>query len=70
MIYGSTFLFTHVSSLWEGSLAGLTLAGIISAFVGSMIGVRLLKKTTIRIVQLIVGGMLLLMSIALAAGAL
>ncbi|MBI4965093.1 MAG: sulfite exporter TauE/SafE family protein [Desulfomonile tiedjei] len=68
VIYGSTFLFTHVSSLWQSSLASLTLAGIISAFVGSMIGVRLLKKTTIKTVQIIVGGMLLLMSVALGAG--
>ncbi len=68
LIYGSTFFLQHVSSLWESGIAGLTLAGIISAFLGSMIGVRLLKKTTIKTVQFIIGSMLLLMSIALGAG--
>jgi uncharacterized membrane protein YfcA len=70
VIYGSTFFLKHVSSVWESNVAGLTVAGIISALLGSVIGVRLLKKTTIKTVQLIVGVMLLLTSMALGIGVL
>jgi uncharacterized membrane protein YfcA len=70
VIYGSTFFLKHVSSLWESDVAGLTVAGIISALLGSVIGVRLLKKTTIKTVQFIVGVMLLLTSMALGIGVL
>ncbi len=70
LVYGSTFLAEHFSALSEGGLASLTMAGMASAFLGSFIGARVLKKTTIRTVQLIVGAMLLLLSLALAAGLL
>ncbi|MEW6348086.1 MAG: TSUP family transporter [Thermodesulfobacteriota bacterium] len=67
-IYGSTFLLAHVGSLQGSGVMNLTLAGMVAAFVGSAIGVRLLRKTTIRAVQLIVSVMLIALSMALAAG--
>ncbi len=68
VIYGSTFLLEHVGSLQGSGVMNLTLAGMAAAFVGSAMGVRLLKKTTVRAVQLIVSVMLLALSVALAAG--
>lgn len=69
-IYGMTFFSKHFTTLGEHGESGLIMAGILSAWLGSFIGVRLLKKITIKTVQLIVGGMLLVLSIALALGIL
>lgn len=48
--------------------AGLLIAGCLAAFAGSYLGVRLLKKTTLRGVRLTVGVLLLLTGALLAAG--
>jgi uncharacterized protein len=42
--------------------------GIIAAFAGSFIGTRLIKKITMRHIQIIVGIMLLLLALALGSG--
>ena len=47
---------------------GLIIAAILVAFLGSFIGSRLVKKITMRTIQLIVGVLLLLISIALGVG--
>ena len=47
---------------------GLITAAILVAFLGSFIGSRLVKKITMRTIQLIVGVLLLLISIALGVG--
>ena len=67
-IYGMTFFSKHFTTLGEHGESGLIIAGILCAWSGSFIGVRLLKKITIKTLQLIVGAMLLLLSVALALG--
>jgi len=69
-IYGVTFLSQHFTTLGEHGESGLIVAGILSAWLGSFIGVRLLKKITIKTLQFIVGGMLLFLSVALGIGAI
>ena len=69
-IYGITFFSKHFTTIGAHGESGLIVAGIVCAWFGSFIGVQLLKKTTLRAVQLIVGAMLLLLSIALGLGAI
>ncbi len=49
---------------------GLMVAGCLAAFVGSFLGSRLVKKVTMRTIQIIVGLMLLVFGIALGTGLL
>jgi len=69
-IYGVTFFSQHFTTLGKHGESGLILAGILCAWLGSFIGVRLLRKITIKTLQVIVGGMLLILSAALAIGAI
>jgi uncharacterized membrane protein YfcA len=66
-VYGATFAsgsFSH-----EGRSAwGLIVAGSLAAFAGSFAGSRLVKKVTMRSIQVLVGVMLLLLGLALGAG--
>ena len=47
---------------------GLIGAAIIAAFAGSFIGVRLVKKVTLRAIQIIVGVMLVIIGFGMASG--
>jgi uncharacterized membrane protein YfcA len=67
-IYGTTFVSKHFRSLKDGDFAWLVIAGMVSAFVGSFVGARLVAKVTIKVVRLLVGSMLLLLSVALGMG--
>ena len=67
-IYGVTFFSKHFTTIGAHGESGLIVAGIVCAGLGSFIGVQLLKKITLRSLQLIVGAMLLLVSIALGIG--
>ena len=49
-------------------LWGLVLAGTLSAFAGAFIGKRMLKKVTLRGIQVTVGVMLILLGSALGLG--
>ena len=49
-------------------LGGLVFAATISAFVGAFFGKELLKKLTLRVVQIVVGTMLILLGVALSIG--
>ncbi|MGO9116967.1 MAG: TSUP family transporter [Desulfomonilaceae bacterium] len=69
-IYGATFFSKHFTTLGGHGESGLIVAGILSAWLGSFIGVRLLRKITIKTLQVIVGGMLLVLSVALGIGAI
>lgn len=67
LIYGLAFYavqFEQVSS----EMGGMVLAAIACAFLGSFIGSRLMKKVTLRTVQLLVGGMLITLGAAMAIG--
>jgi len=67
LIYGISFYtlkFTTISK----DIYGLITAAIIAAFAGSFIGVRLVKKVTLRAIQIIVGIMLIMVGIGIASG--
>ncbi|AFM24951.1 sulfite exporter TauE/SafE family protein [Desulfomonile tiedjei] len=68
VIYSSTFVARDSALLGTHDGTGLIMAGIAAAFAGSFIGARLMKKITMKTVQMIVGMMLLLLAIALGAG--
>jgi uncharacterized membrane protein YfcA len=67
-VYGLTFVSKDISVLEMEGAAGLVVAGIAAAFAGSFIGARLVKRITMRTIQLVVGSMLLLMALALGSG--
>jgi uncharacterized protein len=66
LVYGLSFYtlrFTGVKGIW-----GLVLAATLVAFLGAFIGARLVKKVTLRALQIIVGMMLILVGIGMASG--
>lgn len=69
-IYGATFFSKHFTAVGEHGESGLIIAGILCAWFGSFIGVRVLKKITLKTVQVIVGGLLLVLAAALGFGAI
>ena len=69
-IYGVTFFSQHFTTVGKHGESGLIIAGILCAWLGSFIGVRLLRKVTLKTLQLIVGAMLLILSAALGIGAI
>jgi uncharacterized membrane protein YfcA len=69
VVYGAGYAtFGLASEAGDPRLAGLVAAATISAFAGSFIAARLLHKVTIHLLQTLVGALLILMGIALAAG--
>lgn len=67
LVYGISFYtlkFTTISK----DMYGLIAAAIIAAFAGSLIGARLVKKVTLRAIQIIVGTMLIIIGIGIASG--
>ena len=68
IVYGASFFSRHLVSVESGGLPGLVIAGMLSAFLGSFIGVRLLKKVTMKEIQTIVGILLLLVAFGLGTG--
>lgn len=68
-VYGLSFFQEHFIVASENyRLAGLVIAGTLSAFVGTLLGNKLLKKITIESIQLIVAVMLILLGVALIIG--
>ena len=68
LIYGVTFFSKQLTVLEHQDITGLVLAGCLAAFFGAFIGARLLKKSTMRGIQVTVGIMLVILSIALGLG--
>ncbi len=68
IVYGATFFSKNFEILKNQVGIGLITAAILVAFLGSFIGSRLVKKITMRTIQLIVGVLLLLISIVLGIG--
>lgn len=68
LVYGTGFLADHFSRSRELVLP--VTVGTLCAFAGVVISARLLKKVTLRAVQLVVAGMMLLIGGGLAAGLL
>lgn len=68
LIYGVTFFSRDFAVLKDQGGIGLVIAGSIAAFAGAFIGSRILKKITMRTIQMVVGVMLFLLSIAIGTG--
>ena len=66
--YGVTYFSGHFEILKDSGIAGLVAVGTIAAFAGSFIGSRLVKKITMRSIQILVGLLLLLVSLLLGTG--
>ena len=69
LVYGLSFYTASLAKIPPG-MGGLILAATLAAFLGSLIGARLMKKVTLRTVQIIVGGMLIVVGAGLASGLL
>ncbi|OGX28042.1 MAG: hypothetical protein A2705_04665 [Omnitrophica WOR_2 bacterium RIFCSPHIGHO2_01_FULL_52_10] len=65
-VYGIGLYSVHSTALADSG--GLVLAATISAFAGAFFGKEILKKVTLRAVQIVVGTMLVLLGIALSIG--
>lgn len=68
LVYGVSFYTIHfagVSDIWD-----LVMAATLAAFVGAFIGSRLVKKITLRTLQVIVGIMLMVVGMGMAIGIL
>ena len=66
LVYGVGLYAVHVKVLSD--IGGLVLAATVSAFIGAYLGKGLLKKVTLRAVQVLVGGMLVLLGAGLITG--
>ncbi|MGQ3684506.1 MAG: TSUP family transporter [Candidatus Loosdrechtia sp.] len=67
-VYGATFVAKNVAVLQNHINIRLVFAAVFTAFLGSFIGSRLMKKITFRTIQIIVGMLLLFVSIMLGIG--
>lgn len=67
LVYGLVFYTASFATL-EANAVGLVIAATLAAFIGSYIGRRLLKKVTLRTVQVIVGIMLVLLGVGIGVG--
>lgn len=70
VVYGFAIFSGHVKELQESGVFGLIAAAGVAAFLGSVLGTKLLKKTTLKTVQIIVGILLFATAIALIGGLL
>lgn len=68
IVYGVTFFSKNFAVLQNQIGVGLIIAATLTAFLGSFIGSRLIKKITFRTIQIIVGVLLLLVSVMLGIG--
>lgn len=66
VVYGFGLYSVYSTVLMD--FGGLVLAATISAFIGALLGKELLKKVTLRAVQILVGIMLILLGIVLSIG--
>lgn len=66
VVYGVTFQTVKISG--TGNIWGLIVAATLAAFLGSFLGTRLIRKITLRVMQIIVGIMLILIGVGMVAG--
>ena len=67
-VYSAAAWSEQAESLFTGDGLRLLLTATVAAFVGSYFGAKLVKKVTMTLVRRLVGVMLLLLAIAIAAG--
>jgi hypothetical protein len=68
VVYGLALYRSHVQAVAAEEGRGLVLAATLAAFLGSLIGTRLVRKVTLRALQRCIGVALLLLAVALGAG--
>jgi len=68
LVYGASFYVVRADAV--SGTAGLVAAASLSAFAGAFLGTRLIKKVTMRAVQLVVGVMLIVAGVGMASGLL
>ncbi len=66
--YGAAFFLDHFQSLRDAGGLGIVALTTLAAFAGAFAASRLMKKVTMRAVQIIVGGLLLLVALGLMGG--
>ena len=66
VVYGASFMASHFAQSQE--LLAPVAVGTVCAFIGSFMGKRVLQKVTLRTVQIVVAGAMLLIGTGLAAG--
>lgn len=67
-IYGVAFIGSGTSLFADDRMTGLLITATLAAFMGSFIGARMVKKVTMRQIQIIIGIMLLMLAVALGSG--
>jgi len=67
-VYGLSFFSKHFESVSDSSAIYMVIVACLAAFIGSFYGRKVLKKITMRSVQLIVGTMISFLALLLASG--
>ena len=70
IVYGFAIFGRHLEELKVSGVLGLVAAAIGAAFLGSVLGTKLLKKVTLKTIQVIVGILLFAVAIGLIGGLL
>ena len=66
LVYGVAFYRSKIGEV--GNVWGLVVAATIAAFLGSFLGTRLIKKITLKVMQIIIGIMMIAVGIGMATG--
>jgi hypothetical protein len=67
-VYGLTFFTKNLERAAGGGIGALVAAGILASFAGSFVGMRLMKKVTMKALRVLVAVLLVLMGLALGFG--
>lgn len=67
LVYGVSFYTAQFRQL-DSNIGRLVVVAILAAFLGSFLGARLVKKVTLRTIQLIVGAMLVIVGLGMVSG--
>lgn len=67
-VYGTSFIGNHFSSISDNRSLIMIIVAVLSAFIGSVLGRKLLKKVTLRSVQIIVGLLIFVFAVFLGLG--
>ncbi|MCL5036091.1 MAG: sulfite exporter TauE/SafE family protein [Chloroflexi bacterium] len=67
-VYGVTIFAKYYQTFSNSQGLGLLVAGMLAAFAGAFIGVRLIDKVTMKAVRIFVGILLLIFSVGLGSG--
>jgi uncharacterized membrane protein YfcA len=68
VVYGISAYEGAFGRIHEAGLAGLVIAGVIAATAGSLVGLRFVPKVTLRSLHVVVGGLLIVIGLALVTG--